>query len=108
MDQYKEDDDEVYQTYMAYRIGNAIAVLGCLACPEQYDVYLMDGSNQYIGYLRLRHGCFRATYPDVGGQEVYVSYPKGDGYFYDDERMFHLTNAVNALLTKHYDTSTIN
>ena len=39
-------------------------VLTCGACPEQYDAF--DGERQ-VGYLRLRHGHFTVTCPDVGG-----------------------------------------
>ena len=40
------------QTINGYRL-----ILTCGACPEQYDVF--DGDRQ-VGYLRLRHGHFRA------------------------------------------------
>ena len=68
--------------------------LTCGACPEQYDVFKDD---EQVGYLRLRHGYFYAEYPDVGGVEVYHSSPKGDGVFYDDERMTELTKAIDAI-----------
>ncbi len=72
-------------------------ILTCGACPEQYDMFFGE---ENIGYLRLRHGRFYAQY--VPTQDVvYVSYPKGDGIFDDDEREEHLTNAVKALLAKH-------
>lgn len=67
----------------------------CAACPEQYDV--QDSTGQQMGYLRLRHGHFRADVPDCGGETVYESTPKGDGIFEDDERMIELTNAVRAI-----------
>ena len=70
----------------------------CFACPEQYDVYL-DGKQ--IGYLRLRHGCFYATYPDVGGKIVYEDNPEGDGIFFDNERGFYLDRAIEELLKEH-------
>lgn len=76
-------------------------VLTCLACPEQYDVYF---ENKQIGYLRLRHGNFRAEYPDVGGTSVYFASPKGDGCFLDYERLPYLTRAVKALLKEHNRT----
>jgi len=65
------------------------------ACPEQYDVLTADG--QKAGYLRLRHGYFRADVPVCGGETVYESNPKGDGIFDDDEREAELTNAVTAI-----------
>lgn len=45
----------------------------CGACPEQYDAYI-DGIE--IGYLRLRHGYFRAEYL---GKTVYDANTIGDG-----------------------------
>lgn len=38
-----------------------------------------------------------ADYPDVGGETVFESEPRGDGIFFADERMEHLTNAVAAI-----------
>lgn len=68
------------------------------ACPEQYDVY--DAEDNYVGYLRLRHGHFRADYPCCGGEIVYESHPKGDGVFNVDERMGELEKAVSAINKK--------
>ena len=62
-------------------------------CPEQYDVYL-DGNE--IGYLRLRHGHFRAETP-FGGQVVYTAEPEGDGCFEDHERDQYLAAAIKAI-----------
>jgi hypothetical protein len=67
----------------------------CPACPEQYDVLTADGNK--IGYLRLRHGWFRADAPACGGETVYESNPNGDGMFDDDERVPELTKAVEAI-----------
>lgn len=64
------------------------------ACPEQYDVF--KGSSK-VGYLRLRHGHFRADCPSVGGKTVYTSATKGDGIFDDDERISEITKAVAAI-----------
>ncbi|NDD52705.1 hypothetical protein EBZ39_02295 [bacterium] len=49
-------------------------VCTCSACPEQYDVF--NDNNKLVGYLRLRHGQFRADCPDVGGTTVYSSRPR--------------------------------
>lgn len=65
------------------------------ACPEQYDVF--DSSGKQVGYLRLRHGKFRADFPDCGGETVYESHPKGDGIFFEDERESELKKAVEAI-----------
>jgi hypothetical protein len=67
----------------------------CYACPEQYDAY--DEKGKRVGYLRLRHGTFRVDCPDCGEQEVYVAHPKGDGIFYDEERNYYLSCAVDAI-----------
>lgn len=72
--------------------------LTCNACPEQYDV-TKDGRD--LGYLRLRHGWFRADYGECGGPTVYEAAPMGDGEFNDDEREGYLTEAVSALLQHH-------
>lgn len=69
--------------------------LTCGACPEQYDV--LDGLGNQVGYLRLRHGYFYAAYPDYGGKEVYSANPMGDGIFEDQERMYHLTKAIQMI-----------
>lgn len=73
-------------------------VCTCGACPEQYDVY--DANDKQVGYLRLRHGRFRADYPDCGGETVYESQTKGDGIFTEEERIPELTKAIHALLDK--------
>lgn len=66
----------------------------CAACPEQYNVF-KDGTQ--VGYLRLRHGTFRAHAPGVGGDIVYQSSTRGDGIFNADERPYELSNAVLAI-----------
>ena len=66
-----------------------------VACPEQYDVF--DSEGEHAGYLRLRHGYFRADYPDCGDEAVYEANTKGDGMFEEDERMPELTKAIDAL-----------
>ena len=85
------------QVYNHTSIMGCDLLMTCYACPEQYDVFL-EGTQ--IGYLRLRHGSFTVSYPDVGGELVYQSYPKGDGVFYNDEREHYLIHAVEALI--HY------
>lgn len=70
----------------------------CFACPEQYDVYKGD---EQVGYLRLRHGGFRAEYPNCMGETVYLAEPKGDGLFEPEERRRFLTEAVEALDKRH-------
>lgn len=75
-------------------------VLTCMACPEQYDVFKDD---KQVGYLRLRHGYFRADVPDCGGETVYEAEPSGDGIFQDSERDYYLETAI-AKIKKHYET----
>ena len=69
-------------------------ILTCEACPEQYDVFR---NGDHVGYLRLRHGVFTAEYPECGGVTLYTGCPDGDGCFRDNERMFYLHEAVNAI-----------
>ena len=75
-------------------------VMTCGACPEQYDVF--DSEGKQVGYLRLRHGCFRAYYPDpdCDGATVYHHAFDDDwkGLFdSDEEREFFLTESVEAI-----------
>lgn len=79
-------------------------VMTCGACPEQYDVFDSDGNQ--VGYLRLRHGNFRADYPEHSGETVYKhSFDDGwKGIFDDDERKFFLTESVKAL-QNHIETT---
>ncbi len=65
----------------------------CGACPEQYDVYHND---QYVGYMRLRHGIFRVE--DRAGNTVYTANPSGDGIFDFDERDAYLNAGCLAIL----------
>lgn len=74
-------------------------VCTCGVCPEQYDVF--DAEGKQVGYLRLRHGGFRADVPNCGGQTVYAAEPKGDGIFDDDERQYYLAEAVKAIKDYH-------
>lgn len=71
----------------------------CPSNPEQYEVFWGD---REIGYLRLRHGWFRADYPSCGGQTVYQAYPACGsacgGMFAENERSFFLKEAVRAIL----------
>lgn len=71
----------------------------CYACPEQYDVFFPTG--EQLGYLRLRHGSFRANLYDVGGKEVYSTCTEGDGIFVEHERVKHLRNAIQELEAAH-------
>lgn len=68
----------------------------CGACPEQYDAYL--NNNIKVGYLRLRHGSFTVTCPDVDGELVYSAEPQGDGIFEFEERDYYLEQAKQAIL----------
>lgn len=69
----------------------------CPACPEQYNVLNPDGER--VGYLRLRHGYFRADL-EPSGKTVYDAETKGDGSFELDERELHLNNALLALASR--------
>ncbi len=68
----------------------------CGACPEQYDVYDDDRA---VGYLRLRHGYFRAEFLPTD-EVVYTAEVNGDGCFEDDERVRHLNAACRAIAAK--------
>jgi hypothetical protein len=87
-----------YEDPANYQLEGLTLVLTCQACPEQYDVF--NANDEQVGYLRLRHGNFTVECPDVFGKLVYEAQPKGDGFFYEDEREFYLTEAVQAI-NKH-------
>ena len=78
------------------KIGDYRLVCTCPACPEQYDVFDGDFKHQ-VGYLRMRHGLFRADSPDVFGATVYEASPEGDGVFEEHERRRYLAEAVAAI-----------
>lgn len=70
----------------------------CMAMPEQYEVF-RDG--RQIGYLRLRHGHFRAHYPDHDSREpVYSTGVRGDGFFHDDEERSQQLHAAAVEILK--------
>lgn len=79
-----------------------ILTMTCGACPEQYDAHVGD---EYVGYLRLRHGWFTVTCPDFPGKDVYVARPDGDGVFMEDERSKYLSVAKIAICNFHNGTS---
>lgn len=64
----------------------------CGACPEAYDVFHND---DYVGTIRLRHGCVAARFAGVC---VYSEKTRGDGIFEEDEREHHLNAACKAIL----------
>ena len=64
----------------------------CGACPEQYDV--LDSQGNQVAYLRLRHGSYIVSAPDVGGKVIYQAFPQGDGFFDDDERVKYLEESI--------------
>ena len=90
---YQPDDTDII-------IDGCRLICTCSACPEQYDVF-DDDTGVKIGYLRLRHGYFRADYPDCGDDTVYEAQPEGDGCFEEHERQKYLTEAVSALISRH-------
>lgn len=69
----------------------------CCACPEQYDVFDIDGEK--VAYVHLSHGVIYAECPGYGGEIVYASANFiGDGCFSrESERIKHLTNIVMAI-----------
>ena len=97
-------DEEPFDPYrLRIHMDNAVLVQTCPGCPEQYDVFYDDeGNSLKIGYLRLRHGYFRADYLDCGGETVYEAHPEGGGVFASDsERYFYLSKAVDALIRRY-------
>ena len=101
---YQETDGDEYDTF---EFSSNVLIKGllfeqtCFACPEQYDVFL---ENEQIGYVRLRGGRLRASYPDVGGATVYSAVIGVDGlrgkFTSETERQFHLTKIAKILIAK--------
>jgi hypothetical protein len=73
------------------------------ACPEQYEVF-DDKTGVQVGYLRLRHGHFRADLRQAGGPCVYSTTTIGDGIFDDKERLPQLKKAVKAIRKALYES----
>lgn len=70
------------------------------ACPEQYDVY--KGSKQ-VGYVRLRFGWLRASYPSYLDETIYEKRYKEvyKGWFFDeDEKITELSKIADCILKK--------
>ena len=104
MSMFGDPDESDYWAYVwPQELLGCKIVQTCAACPEQYEVFLND---EQIGYLRLRHGTFRADYPDCGGDTVFTVETDGDGVFIDRERLPLMTQAVSALLQRHKSVDT--
>lgn len=78
-------------------INGILLIQTCGACPEQYDAFK---NGVQVGYLRLRHGHFRVSYPNSDGEIIYEAEPKGDGIFESEERDFYLNEATKAISKK--------
>jgi hypothetical protein len=68
----------------------------CVACPEQYDVFVGDTQ---VAYVRLRHSKLKCVVPDIGGIEVYSKTLDGDdvGIFPDAQRFYYLNECADAI-----------
>lgn len=89
---YTETDGEEYDWPNDTVIDGLKFEMTCSGCPEQYDVW---DNSKICAYVRLRWGCLRAYYPDVGGECIY-SAEIGDGawtgcFESEEQRMEHLT-----------------
>ena len=89
-------ENEEQKDDLFWGFGRLEVVRTCVAMPEQYDVTI-DG--EPAGYLRLRHGEFRADFPQCGGEMVYHSEDmSGDGLFDANERGRFMAEAISALI----------
>ena len=68
--------------------------LTCEACPEQYEVF--DGEKQ-VAYLRLRHGYYSVTVPDVMGEDILNGEPVGEGMFEPEERFNYMAKTLRLI-----------
>ena len=73
----------------------------CNACPEQYDAY-NSITNEKIGYLRLRGGCF--TVQNANDEIISTTYPLGYGEFTESERDGYLNGAKEFLCIDYNDS----
>lgn len=80
------------------KIEDVSLVLSCGACPEAYDAYYKD---EYLGYLRLRHGVFSVYYGEGLDEVIFLAHPQGDGIFDSDEREAYLNKAKQLLILRY-------
>lgn len=73
-----------------------------VASPEQYNVYWRGIP---VGYLRLRHGVFRADAPLCGEDTVFMAEPAGHYLFDDRERENYLVAALESIRRKMFDVA---
>jgi len=65
--------------------------------PEQYEV-LRGGTPS--GYIRVRHGGMRVSYPDAGDEDLYDGPVDGFGGFTDHEREAKLLFALGLIAAR--------
>lgn len=82
-------------------IGGLEFKLTCLACPEQYDVFL-DGVQ--VAYVRLRHGFLRVWVPDCDDDDNLIYTHEFDdgwkGTFDSDEERFDYLYEIAKIIKK--------
>lgn len=77
----------------------------CGACPEQYDVFKNE---DYVGYVRLRHGYLYVSDPNddevlwsnanPSDEDIIV---EGDGIFHSEDEREYFLNKIADVLHKH-------
>lgn len=96
----KQQDKQSAELAAELKAGKYKIIQTCGSCPEQYEMY---HGKKMIGYFRLRHGRFRADYPDAGDETVYEAFTIGDGNFHDeDERKKHM-EAATRIIKERYE-----
>jgi hypothetical protein len=65
--------------------------------PEQYDV---SKSGNPCGYIRARHCEMTVSYPDAGGEDLYMGPVDGFGGFTDHEREAKLLFALTLIAAR--------
>ncbi len=81
---------------VASRLGLTLQ-LTSVSVPEQYEV-LNDGAPS--GYIRVRHGGMRISYPCAGDEELYDGSVDGFGGFTDNEREAKLLFALGLIAAR--------
>ncbi len=81
---------------VASRLGLTLRIT-CSASPEQYEVLKGDTAS---GYIRVRHGGMRISYPEAGDEDLYHGSVEGFGGFTEHEREAKLLFALGLIAAR--------
>lgn len=88
----------------AYVVNDMEFALGCQACPEQYDVFNVNG--HLLAYVRLRGGKLKCYVPDVGGKLIYQKQYDDEflGMFPNEEERIACMKTMTGLINSYYES----